>query len=115
MASTPFNAGSASSPFCSSTWPSTTSGSSIICVRLGVAPCFADLPQADLRALVDVGDVFDANGRAVHRCHHRVLDVLNGLKQALGLDVDLLRPGLDEAAAGVGVVQRKLVLDLGDA
>src|SRR5579862_8564825 len=37
------------------------------CVRPRVSPSSTDLSQADLRALVDDGNVLNANGRAVHR------------------------------------------------
>jgi len=74
----------------------------------------ADLPQANLGALHDGGDVLDLDGRAVDVLDDRVLDVLHAGEQAQGLDVDLLRALLDKAAAAVGVVVGDLLLNLGD-
>ena len=78
-------------------------------IRLG------DLAEPDLGSLLDDRDVLDADGRAVRSLDDSVFNLLHVGVEAGGLDVDLLCSGHDEAAAGVGVVVRKLGFDGGDA
>jgi len=60
-------------------------------------------------------DVLDLDCRAILGLDDGVLDVLHAGEEAHGLDVDLLRALLDEAAAAVGVVVGDLLLYLADA
>ena len=110
----PARTGSESSPFCSSTMPSTVSGLSTI-AAVGPMRRAADLAQANLGPLRDGGDVLDADGRAILRLDDGVFDVLHAGVEAQRLHIDLLRALLDEAAAAVGVVVGDLLLDLADA
>ncbi len=76
----------------------------------------ADLSEANLGALRDRGDIFHAED-ACRSC--AVMTVCSMScdvgEQADDADVDLLQAGLDETAAGVGVVVGELLLDLADA
>ena len=76
---------------------------------------FADLAEPDLGALLDNRNILDADRRAGRCLDERVLNLLDILVKALGLHVDLLGAGDDEAAAGVGVVIGELLLHLGNA
>lgn len=60
-------------------------------------------------------DILHANRRSALGRDNCVFDVAYGSHQAHFADVDLLQPGLDEAAARIGIVIGKLLLDLGDA
>ena len=82
---------------------------------VGAVNGFADLAQADFGALHHRRNIPDGQRRAVFGGEHGLLDVLDVVEQAHRADVDLLQAGLDEAAAGVGVVGSELLLDLGEA
>ena len=74
-----------------------------------------ELAQANLWSLRDEGDVPHANRRAAFGQDNRALDVLHSSDEAHLAHVDLLQTGLDEAAAGIHVVVRELLLDLRQA
>ena len=80
-----------------------------------VADGAGELAEADFRALRNDGDIFHSDRSAVLRHQHCVLDIVHGADQAHFLHVDLLQAGLDETAAGVGVVICELLLHLADA
>ena len=75
----------------------------------------AELAEPDLGTLRDDGDVLDPDRRAVLRRDDRILDVLRRADQPDHAHIDLLHARLDEAAARVHVVVRKLLLHLADA
>src|ERR1035438_5126308 len=81
-------------------------------LAVGVVDRLADLPEADLGALCDSGDVLDADGGSALRFDEGFLDVAHGPELAHGADVDLLQAGFDKAAAGVDVVGGQLLLHL---
>ena len=77
--------------------------------------CLAELAEPNLRALVDDGDVLDPERGAALGHDDRVLDVLDVSDLAHFANVDLLQPGLDEAAPSIGIVTGQLLLHLPDA
>ena len=111
---TPSSVGCALAPFCRPQMPETTSSLSTSLPSF-IVICFAELAQADHRALFDNADVPDANRSAIFGCDHGVRDVLNVAHQAHFAHVHLLQALLDKAAAAVGVVVGELLLHLGDA
>ena len=60
-------------------------------------------------------DILHVQRRSVLGREHRVFDVAHVLDQAHFAHIDLLQAGLNEAAAGVGVVVGELLLHLRDA
>jgi hypothetical protein len=74
----------------------------------------ANLPQPDFGALCDRRNVANAEGRAVLRFQNSVFNVRDIRKEADFTNIDLLLPGLDEAASGVGVVVGELLLNVAD-
>ena len=75
----------------------------------------ADLPQANLRPLHDLGNILDPQRRSVRRFENGLLNILHIAKETYFADVDLLLPLLNKAAAGVDVVVGQLLFHLADA
>ena len=74
-----------------------------------------ELSQANFRALRDHGNILDMDRRTVLAQNDGVFDVLNVADQTHFTNVDLLRAGLHEAAAGVGIIVGELLLYLSEA
>ncbi len=71
--------------------------------------------QTDLWPLNHVGNVLDADGGAGLSLNYRLLDILDTLEESKLADIHLLHAQVDEAAAGVGVVDGQLLFHLADA
>jgi hypothetical protein len=74
-----------------------------------------ELAQADLGPLGNNGNIFDTERCSALGHQYSVLDIVNVSDQAYFADVDLLKTGLNETSARVGIVVRELLLDLGEA
>ena len=74
----------------------------------------ADLAETDLRALDHSSDVPHPQRCAILRLENGVLDVGNIREETDLAHIDLLLTGLDETAAGIGIVVRQLLLDVAD-
>src|ERR1700691_3273086 len=73
------------------------------------------VPQPNSGAPLDDRDVLYANRSPIRSRQHGVLDILHTAVKSECADVQLLQALFDEAAAGVHVVDGKLVLSLADA
>ena len=71
--------------------------------------------QPDLGALLNHGDILYLQRRPALRRENRLFDIVNAGHQAYRPNVDLLQSSLDETAARIDVVGRKLLLQLADA
>src|SRR5579883_2857400 len=74
--------------------------------------CPGEPAQPDFGTLLYFGDVGHVHGRAVLAYDHRIFDVAHIFNQAEFRYVDLLQPERDEAAAGIGIIGRELLLYL---
>ena len=77
-----------------------------------LADGFAELSEADFGSLHYVAQIADADWSSVLYFHDGGGDVVGGLHEADGADVQGLLAALDESAAGVDVVRDQRVLDL---
>ena len=75
----------------------------------------SELTQPYLGTLRHGGNVADVQRRSILRLDHGVGDVAHVGHHAHFAHIHLLQPGLDEAAAGVGVIVRQLLFHLADA
>src|ERR1700746_1734753 len=73
------------------------------------------LAKPDFATVRYNGNVLDAQRSAGLGCEDGVFDVANSFDQPDFANIDLLQAGLDETAAGVGIVAGELLLDLREA
>ena len=71
--------------------------------------------QSNSGAHLDDANVLDANRRPIFCGQDGIFDILQGAVEPDGADVHLLQADLDEAAAGVDVVDFQLLFHLADA
>ncbi len=71
-----------------------------------------NLPKANLRSLIDGGNILHPNGCAVCSLDDGVLNILHAPVKAQRLNIHLLRAFFDEAATAIRIVVCGLLLDL---
>ena len=75
---------------------------------------FAEFSQPDFCALRNLGDIANADGRAILRLQHGGAHVVNRLHQAHNANVEGLLASFNEASSGVHIIRRQSLLHLGD-